>query len=79
MYIVASTEVNESFPDGSSYDLELNQTLANYTGDDLLSCFYEHIHALVIIDLNCEVMPCFYHTIAHLFSDEFLGMSTDTR
>ncbi|KAG5677651.1 hypothetical protein PVAND_007391 [Polypedilum vanderplanki] len=46
MYIVASAEVNDSFPYGNTYDLDINQTLANQTNDDLLSCFYEHLQAL---------------------------------
>ena len=51
MYVVASTEVNESFPYGNLFDLD-NQTLAsNGTDVDVLSCLYEHIHALVI--KNC--------------------------
>lgn len=47
MYVVASTEVNESFPYGNLFDLN-NQTLANDTDVDSLSCLYEHIYALVI-------------------------------
>jgi hypothetical protein len=47
MYVVASTEVNESFPYGNLFDLD-NQTLSNGTDVDGLSCLYEHIHALVI-------------------------------
>ncbi|XP_070501681.1 diuretic hormone receptor-like isoform X2 [Chironomus tepperi] len=46
MYVVASTEVNESFPYGNLFDFD-NQTLAsNDTDVDGLSCLYEHISAL---------------------------------
>lgn len=58
MYIVASTEGNDSFPYGN-LDLNVNQTLAsNHSDVDQLSCLYEHIYALVIKIFIAEQEAC---------------------
>jgi hypothetical protein len=80
MYVVASTEVNESFPYGNFLDLD-NQTLAsNSTDVDALSCLYEHIHALVIKKIvymiGKSISLC---DLSRFYVDnKSIGMSTNT-